>query len=205
LLEFNCPDGIAQCATIVKKGGVIVFPTDTIYGIGCDPFNDAAAGRIFSIKGRDEGKPLPVLVSDVRTAERLVDLGETGRLLASRFWPGALTIVAPLLDSRVSGRVTAGKKSLAVRVPANDCTLALLKQCGFIVGTSANLSGKKPCMTVRQVKESGLAGYDALLADTGALAGKESTIVDITTPKPTIARHGAIADSDINAIKEQME
>jgi L-threonylcarbamoyladenylate synthase len=206
LLEFNCPDGIAQCAAIVKKGGVIVFPTDTIYGIGCDPWNDAAVGRIFSIKGRDEGKPLPVLVSDVRTAEKLADLGETGRLLASRFWPGALTIVAPLLDNRgVSGKVTAGKKSLAVRVPANDCTLALLKQCSFIVGTSANLSGKKTCMTARQVRESGLEGYDALLAVTGALGGKESTIVDITGPKPTIARHGAIAASDIDAVLEQLK
>ena len=198
--EFYCPEGMAQCAAIVKKGGVIVFPTDTIYGIGCDPYNGAAVGRIFSIKGRDEGKPLPVLVSDIKVAERLVDLGKAGRLLASRFWPGALTIVAPLLDSRVSDKVAAGKKSLAVRVPANDCALALLKQCSFIVGTSANLSGKKPCTTAQQVKESGLEGYDALLASSETLAGKESTIIDVTGPKPTIIRHGAIAASEIDAI-----
>ena len=85
---FNCPDGIAQCAAIVKKGGVIIFPTDTVYGIGCDPFDDAAVGRIFSIKGRSEDKPLPVLVSDISAAAELVDPGKTGRLLASRFWPG---------------------------------------------------------------------------------------------------------------------
>ena len=197
---FNCPDGIAQCAAIVKKGGVIIFPTDTVYGIGCDPFDDKAVDRIFSIKGRGEDKPLPVLVSDVDAATELVDLGRTGRLLASRFWPGALTLVAPLVDRRISGRVTAGRDSLAVRVPANECVLALLKQCRYIVGTSANRSGEKPCKTALQVTESRLEGHDALLADSRTIIGTASTIVDITGPKPTIARQGAIAESEINAI-----
>jgi L-threonylcarbamoyladenylate synthase len=200
LQAFNCPDGIAQCAAIVKKGGVIIFPTDTVYGIGCDPFDDAAVGRIFSIKGRSEDKPLPVLVSDISAAAELVDPGKTGRLLASRFWPGALTLVAPLVDRRISGRVAAGLGSLAVRVPANECVLALLKQCRYIVGTSANRSGEKPCKTAQQVMESRLEGYDALLADSRTLIGTASTIIDITGPKPTIARQGAIAESEINAI-----
>jgi len=200
LQAFDCPDGIAQCAAIVKKGGVIIFPTDTVYGIGCNPFDDVAVGRIFSIKGRSENKPLPVLVSDVNAAAELVGLGRTGRLLASRFWPGALTLLAPLADRRVSGRVTAGRDSLAVRVPANECVLALLKQCRYIVGTSANRSGEKPCKTARQVTESRLEGHDALLADSRTLIGTASTIVDITGPKPTIARQGAIAESEINAI-----
>lgn len=183
----------------MKKGGVIVFPTDTVYGIGCDPFDDVAAGRIFSIKGRSVDLPLPVLVRNIEVAEKLAELGKTGRLLASHFWPGALTIVAPVIDKQISDKVTAGRKSLAVRVPANDCTLALLKECRYIVGTSANLSGVRPCKTALQVLESRLEGYNALLADSETLAGTESTIIDLTGPKPTIARQGAIAASEINA------
>jgi L-threonylcarbamoyladenylate synthase len=177
---------------IVKSGGVIVFPTDTIYGIGCDPRNDAAVGRIFAIKGRDEKKPLPVLVGGVDAAEKLVNLGRTGRALAKKFWPGALTIVAPIIDTEISARVTAGRSSLAVRMPANQCILDLLAQCECLVGTSANLSGKASSRTVQQVIDSGLQGYDALLASSDALMGTESTIIDISGSKPTIARHGAI-------------
>lgn len=200
VLECGSADDVAACSAIVKDGGVVVFPTDTVYGIGCDPYNDAAVEMIFAIKGRDERKPLPVLVASVDATAGMVDLGETGRRLAARFWPGALTIVAPLVDSRISARVTAGRGSLAVRVPANRCALALLQECGSLVGTSANLSGGRPSTTARQIQESGLRGYDALLADSAPLAGKESTIIDITTrTKPTIVRHGAVSAGDIYA------
>ena len=96
---FNCPDGIAQCAAIVKNGGVIIFPTDTIYGIGCDPFDDAAVGRIFSIKGRSEDKSLPVLVSDVDAAELVLDAREFGDRVT-------LTVVRN--DQRIQVPVTLG-------------------------------------------------------------------------------------------------
>ncbi|HEX6068045.1 MAG TPA: Sua5/YciO/YrdC/YwlC family protein, partial [Nitrososphaera sp.] len=96
---LDCSDsGIQRCAQIVKDGGVVVFPTDTVYGIGCDPHNDAAVRRVFSIKDREEKKPLPVLVGSVDDAEKIVTLGQKGRALAERLWPGALTIVAPLKD-----------------------------------------------------------------------------------------------------------
>lgn len=185
-------DGILRCASIVKDGGVIVFPTDTIYGIGCDPFNDAAVGRIFAAKGRDEKKPLPVLVGGIEAAEKLATLGKTGRALARKFWPGALTIVAPLADRKISSRVTAGRPSLAVRMPANPCVLGLLAKCEYLVGTSANLSGEKSSKSAQQVLASGLKCYDAILASSDELVGTESTIVDICGPKPTIARAGAI-------------
>jgi L-threonylcarbamoyladenylate synthase len=195
LQDLDCSkEGLVQCAGIVRQGGVVVFPTDTIYGIGCDPYNDAAVGRIFSIKGRDEGKPLPVLVGSLSIAEELVSLGPIGRALAARFWPGALTIVAPLADKKISPKVTAGKSSLAVRVPAYACTLELLAMCRCIVGTSANPSGGRPSRTVQDVVVSGLAGYDALLKGNETPIGAESTIVDVTGPKPTIARQGAIRE-----------
>ncbi|MDQ5863366.1 MAG: Sua5/YciO/YrdC/YwlC family protein, partial [Thermoproteota archaeon] len=98
---FQCSnDAVASCALLIKSGGVVIYPTDTIYGIGCDPYNDLAVKRIFTIKGRDEKKSLPILTSSIVDAERIVSLGRTGRMLAERYWPGALTIVAPIIDHR---------------------------------------------------------------------------------------------------------
>lgn len=191
---LDCPDGVSRCASIVKQGGVVVFPTDTVYGIGCDPYNGDAVARIFAIKGRKDAKPLPVLAASVEDAQRLVRLGKTGTLLAKKFWPGALTIIAPLADSRISGNVVAGKKSLAVRVPANKCTLQLLSLCKCLVGTSANPSGTPSPKTAQEVS---LTGYDAILVDANALIGRESTIVDVTGHTLEITREAAINAGDI--------
>ena len=127
---FQCSqDAVASCALLIKSGGVVIYPTDTIYGIGCDPYNDLAVKRIFTIKGRDEKKSLPILTSSIVNAERIVSLGRTGRMLAEKYWPGALTIVAPIIDHRISPRVMAGSSSIAVRVQANNCVLLLLSHC----------------------------------------------------------------------------
>lgn len=187
--------GILQCARILKQGGVAVFPTDTVYGIGCDPYNEQAAERIFKIKRRHKGKALPVLVSDQRRAEKLVDLGEQGRFLATKYWPGPLTIVAPLLDHSISSKVTASTGRLGVRVPANDCILSLLGQCGQLVGTSANLTGLAPPLSAGEVLESDLDGFDVLLDGGKVGTGKESTIVDITNL--AITREAAISAQEI--------
>ena len=194
---FKCTgDAVARCASVVKRGGVVVFPTDTIYGIGCDPYRDQAVGRIFAIKGRDEKKPLPVLAYSIEDAEKIVSLGDAGRILAKNYWPGALTIVASIVDQKISRRVTAGSNSLAVRVPANECVLSLLKRCKYLVGTSANSSGEKPLKSAQEVLASSLEGYDALLDGGPVERGVESTIVDITgTPK--ILREGAIKTKEV--------
>lgn len=194
---YSCSDdAVARCASIVKEGGVVVFPTDTIYGIGCDPFNDQAVGRIFAIKGRDEKKPLPVLAYNVKDAEKIVSLGITGMALAGKYWPGALTIVAPIVDLKISRRVTAGGRSLAVRVPANECVLSLLRRCRYIVGTSANPSGGRPLKSSQEVLDSSLDGYDALLDGGPVEKGVESTIVDVTG-KPKVLREGAIKSKEV--------
>jgi L-threonylcarbamoyladenylate synthase len=199
---FDCTEsGIAQCAKIVKSGGVVVFPTDTVYGIGCDPYNNAAVRRIFEIKGRDEKKPMPMLVGSIADAEEVVSLGAKGRALAEKFWPGALTVVAPLKDSRISAGVTAGRSSLAVRMPANKCVLGVLKACRYLVGTSANRSGKAAPRDAQSVIGS-LSGFDAILVDTEPAGGTESTVVDVSGPVPTIVRHGAIAAGEIKRVLE---
>lgn len=193
---FSCSDA-EKCASIVKHGGVVVFPTDTIYGIGCDPYNDAAVKRIFRIKGRDEKKPLPVLAYSAQDAEKLIALGRTGMALAKKYWPGALTIVAPITDNRISPIVTAGSMNLAARVPANRCVLLLLKHCKYLVGTSANLSGQKSLRSVKEVLDSGLAGFDALLDGGAVEKGVESTIVDVAGATPKVVREGAIKAEEI--------
>lgn len=193
---FSCSDA-EKCASIVKHGGVVVFPTDTIYGIGCDPYNDAAVKRIFRIKGRDEKKPLPVLAYSAQDAEKLIALGRTGMALAKKYWPGALTIVAPITDNRISPIVTAGSMNLAARVPANRCVLLLLKHCKYLVGTSANLSGQKSLKSVKEVLGSGLAGFDALLDGGAVEKGVESTIVDVAGATPKVVREGAIKAEEI--------
>jgi L-threonylcarbamoyladenylate synthase len=194
---LDCPDGISRCASIVKRGGVVVFPTDTVYGIGCDPYNEKAVARVFAIKGREEGKPLPVLAASFDEALKLVRLNKAGARLAIKFWPGALTIVAPLADHGISAGVLAGRKSLAVRVPAGSCTLGLLALCKYLVGTSANPSGRPSPKTAQEVS---LTGYDAILVETAPLLGKESTIVDVTGPTLEIIREGAISAEEIYRI-----
>jgi L-threonylcarbamoyladenylate synthase len=194
---FSCSDdAAARCASIVREGGVVVFPTDTIYGIGCDPYNDQAVGLIFAIKDRDEKKPLPVLAYSMEDAEKIVLLGDAGRALAEKYWPGALTIVAPVVDPKISHKVTAGGKSLAVRVPANECVLSLLRHCRYLVGTSANPSGEKPLKSAQEVLDSTLDGYDALLDGGPVEKGVESTIVDVTG-RPKILREGAIKSKEV--------
>ena len=193
-------DGVAECAGIVKSGGVIVFPTDTVYGIGCDPYNDNSVERIFRIKGRDEGKPLPVLAHSIEDAGKIARLGKTGMILAKRFWPGALTIVAPIADQKLSRRVTAGSSSVAVRVPANDCILSLLQSCRYLVGTSANPSGQKSPKSPQQVIDSGLGGFDALLDGGPVEKGIESTIVDVTDTPFRILREGAVKAGEIQKV-----
>jgi L-threonylcarbamoyladenylate synthase len=195
---LDCPDGIVRCASIVRQGGVIVFPTDTVYGIGCDPYNDSAVARIFEIKGRPEDKAVPVLAASLKDAEKMVDLGSAGKALARKFWPGTLTLVAPLVDDRVSGRILAGRDNLAIRVPANKCLQDLLSICRYLVGTSANLSGKP---SPKSAQEVALSGYDALLVNRGDfVSGMESTIVDITSSVPRIIRRGAISADAIEKV-----
>ncbi|HXG07737.1 MAG TPA: L-threonylcarbamoyladenylate synthase [Nitrososphaera sp.] len=202
---FSCSDdeAVARCASVVKRGGVVVFPTDTVYGIGCDPYNDEAVARVFAIKGRNKTKPLPVLAYNTEAAESIVILGNAGKALARRYWPGALTIVAPIKDHRICRTLTAGSSSLAVRVPANKCVLSLLSHCGYIVGTSANRSGEKPPTSFQEVLASSLDDYDALLDGGQTEKGLESTIVDITG-KPKILREGAVSMREVLEVLEKL-
>lgn len=191
--------GISECSKAIENGAVVVFPTDTVYGIGCDPANEAAVKRIFEIKGRDEKKPLPLLVHDISVARKVATLGNNGELLAQEFWPGALTIVAPLIaGSGLSPTMLAGSSSVALRVPAGRCINSLLSKCRQLVGTSANISGKKSPVSAQEVVDSGLDGFQILLDGGSVEKGIESTIVDVTSGR--VVREGAIKSPEIYRI-----
>jgi L-threonylcarbamoyladenylate synthase len=197
---YNCSNNadIYKCASIVSSGGIVVYPTDTIYGIGCNPYNDSSVQRIYKIKGRNEKKPLPILASSIEDVEKIVSLGKIGRILASRYWPGALTIVSPLIDKHISTKLTTGKNSIGVRIPNNKCTLLLLKHCKYISGTSANKSGENPLKSASEVISSALDDFDALLDGGTVEKGIESTIVDISDSTiPKVIREGAIKAEEV--------
>jgi L-threonylcarbamoyladenylate synthase len=196
---FDCHKDIEifQCASLVKSGGVIVYPTDTIYGIGCNPYNDKSVERIFKIKGRNKNNPLPILASNIQDIEKIVSLGKIGKLLARTYWPGALTIISPIIDENISTKVTSGKMSIGVRIPNNKCILSLLRHCKYLVGTSANKSGENPSKNPYEIISSPLHGFDALLDGGTVEGGVESTIVDLTDFTPKIIRERAITSQEI--------
>lgn len=196
---FNCSKyiDILKCASLVMSGGVIVYPTDTIYGIGCNPYNDKSVERIFEIKGRDKRSSLPILASNIKDIEKVVLLDKVGKLLAMKYWPGGLTIISPIKDENISTKVTAGKMSIGVRIPDNKCILSLLRHCKYLVGTSANKSGENPSKSSSEVISSSLHGFDALLDGGTVEKGVESTIVDLLDSTPKIIREGAITSQEI--------
>ena len=180
-----------------------MFPTDTVYGMGCDPYNDQAVERIFAIKGRAENKPLPILVHSIKDAQKLASLDHVGMVLAKKFWPGALTIVAPITDKGISHRVTLGREGVALRVPSNKCVLSLLEYCKCLVGTSANLSGERSLKSAQEVIDSSLSGYDALLDGGPVEKGVESTIIEITG-QPKVLREGSIKATEVMEVIERV-
>jgi L-threonylcarbamoyladenylate synthase len=197
ILDCNEQNHIAKCASIVKNGGVIVFPTDTLYGLGCNPYDEKAVDKIFEIKNRDKLNPLPILASSIEDIERIVSLGRIGKKLAQIYWPGALTIIVPLIDQKISYNLRAGKMSIGVRIPNNTCALSLLKDCKYLTGTSANRSGETACKSSSEVLSSSLTGFDVIL-DGGTVEGRvQSTIVDLTGQNPKIIREGAIISQAI--------
>jgi L-threonylcarbamoyladenylate synthase len=202
ILKCNEQNDITKGASIVKNGGVIVFPTDTLYGIGCDPYDEKAVEKIFKIKNRDKTNPLPILASSIIDIEKIVLLDRNAKKLAQIYWPGALTIIVPLIDKKISDNLRAGKMSIGVRVPNNICALSLLKDCKYLTGTSANKSGEVGCKSFTEVLSSSLRGYDAILDGGEVEEGVESTIVDLTGQHPRVIREGAIISQAIFATLE---
>jgi len=194
--------GVLEASFVVRSGGLIVYPTDTVYGMGADPFNEAAVERVFEAKRR-EAKPMPVLVSSVEAARRLVHVSEEARRLMEAFWPGALTIVLPsrgLLPSRVS----AGLGSVGVRMPSHPVALRLIEACGgALIGTSANISGQPPPRTVEEALAQLGESVDLALDAGPALHGVPSTVIDLSRSEPRLIREGVVKWSEVARVRKR--
>jgi len=187
---------IRKAARIVEEGGVIIYPTDTVYGLGCNPFNQVAVKRVFEIKD-ERAKPLPILASNIEEIEKIAQTSEKSLRLAKKFWPGPLTIVLPK-KPLLPDVVTCGLDSVAVRIPSHDVALELISLCGgLLIGTSANKTGNKPTQTALEAVEQIGDEVDFILNGGPAPIGASSTIIDLTTKKPKILRHGPIKLEDI--------
>ena len=142
-----------QAARIIARGGVIAFRTDTFYGLGANPFNLSAVQKIRQVKGREDDKPILVVISDSEEIDRLIPhRSKAFDDLTGRFWPGALTIIGQASND-MPGQLTAGTKTVGVRLPADDKVRALIAACGgTLTATSANVSGKPPARTAAEVE-----------------------------------------------------
>jgi L-threonylcarbamoyladenylate synthase len=188
-------DGSIQTASsVVRAGGLIVYPTDTVYGLGCDPRSEAAVRRLFEAKKR-AANPVPVLCDSLESAMQLVDMNEKARRLAERHWPGALTIVAPL-KATLPFPLHQGSGSLGVRVPRSDVCLRLIRACGgHLTGTSANVAGAPSSRTAQEAFQQLGRSVDMVL-DGGTLSGFESTVVRVMGEKIEAIRRGPVGVSD---------
>lgn len=189
-------DTLLRALDVLRAGGLVAFPTDTVYGVGALAFDGKAIEAIYAAKERPVDKAIPILISDLDELDRVaIDVPEAARKLATRFWPGPLTILVPKradLPESVSATSTVG-----VRVPDHEITRALLRLAGPMAVTSANLSGSQSPVTAQEVYQQ-LGGRIPLIIDGGRTPGGiPSTIVDCTTPELTILREGPIALRDL--------
>src|SRR3989339_614160 len=195
------PKAIAGAGSIIQKGGVVIFPTQCLYGIAADALNEKAVEKVFNIKKRPTKNPILVLVPDQSFLEDLAEsIPEPARKLMKAFWPGGLTLVCRAKPT-VPKCLTAGSGKLGIRIPCHPAAKALVNFLGFpITGTSANLSGKPGCDRISSLDPSILENSDLIL-DAGILKGGiGSTIVDVTASPVHILREGMISENQIRRI-----
>jgi L-threonylcarbamoyladenylate synthase len=191
-------ESLASVAEIIARGGVIAFRTDTFYGLGADPFNRAAVQTIKKLKGREEGKPILIVISDRDQVERFIaDRSPAFHLLSEKFWPGPLTLIEKAAPG-VPEEITAGSATVGVRLPDDDEVRALVRACGgALTATSANLSGNAPAGTAKAAASYFLTGIDLIVDGGEVSAALPSTVLDLSDPVPRVIREGAVSKTEI--------
>ena len=184
---------INRAIAILRNGGVVAFPTDTVYGVGVDPFQPNAVRKLYQIKGRPIDKPIPILVGSINDVERVAqNLPPTFSRLAEQFWPGELTLIVEAKS--LPPEVTAGGDTVGVRMPDHPLALALLQRFGgAIATTSANKSDEPPATSAEEVR-SELGDLVSIILDGGQTTTKiASTVLDLSVSPPQIRRDGGIS------------
>ncbi len=199
--DGNNDNSIDKAASILKKGGLVAFPTETVYGLGADALNEAAAAKIYAAKGRPSDNPLIVHIAETRDVYKLASyVPDKAVMLMEAFWPGPLTIILNKQECVPNG-TTGGLDTVAIRMPSHPVALKLIKNSGvYVAAPSANTSGRPSPTLAEHVRED-MDGRIDMILDGGAVGiGIESTIVDLTGEIPAILRPGFITKSMLEAI-----
>ena len=192
---------LAAAAECLRNGGLVVFPTDTLYGLGAAAANDEAVKRLYEAKKRPPENPLPILIADMQGAAAVAEeVGPLALRLGNRYWPGPLTIVLKR-SARFRSIALAGGDSVALRVPDHAVPRELIRALGEpITGTSANLSGQPSPRAAAEVAAQLAASVDIVIDAGPCPVGKESTVVDLTGERPRLLREGAIGRRELEAV-----
>lgn len=194
------PNEIDRCVELLMAGEVIGVPTDTVYGVAASIDHPQAIERIYSIKGRPADKPIPILVSDIATAEALATHFPTsGRRLAKAFWPGGLTIIVAAAH-RIPKEALAGGETVGIRIPDHDLMLDLIRRSGGALAvTSANISGQPEALSAEETRDFLIDRIPAVLDGGRAPGGNPSTVVNVLGKQLKVVRQGHISEQQIKA------
>lgn len=194
----NCDkNGINEIVNAYENGQIIVYPTDTVYGIGCDPFNKDSISKIYDLKKREGNKRFPILGFSKEELEKIVEFSIDAEKISEKFWPGQVTLLLPIRKEMAEKINNNGK--LAVRVPNNECVLAILEKCKLIIGTSANISGQESISDSNECKTK-IPGIDVLVNGGKITSLGESTIIDFIDDQVKVIREGSISKDEIENI-----
>lgn len=193
-LNKDYSEAIKEAVAVLSSGGVIICPTDTLYGIGCDALNEKAVRKIFDIKNRPLAKPLPVIVRDIKWAKGLAYVKKGDEKILGKIWPGRVTAILSKKEM-VPNILTSGQRTVGLRVPDHKLTDQLLGSFGYPIAlTSANISGEEPTQDINEIVEifsKRLTRQPDLVLDVGILPRSEpSAVLDLTADKPKILRIG---------------
>ncbi|WP_258083958.1 L-threonylcarbamoyladenylate synthase [Thermococcus thermotolerans] len=207
---INMRDGVDErkiriAARFILMGKLVAFPTETVYGLGADALNEEAVKRIFEAKGRPPDNPLIVHISDFDDLRKLArDIPREAKLLAERFWPGPLTMVLPKREE-VPYATTGGLDTVAVRMPAHPIALALIKASTPIAAPSANISGKPSPTLAEHVIDDFYGRIDCIIDGGETKIGVESTVIDMSSERPTLLRPGGLPLEEIEQVIGEVE
>lgn len=190
-------DPVEEAARAALAGGLIVLPTDTVYGVGTRPDDPAATHRLVRAKGRPRDLQLPVLVATVAAARDIATFGPRAEALALRFWAGPVTLVLPRTPASAGWDLGGDPTTIGVRMPHHPLALAVLSRAGPLAVTSANRTGEPTPLTCAEVEEIFGAAVDVYLCEREPLGGAASTVVDLAHGVPRVLRAGAVGEEEL--------